>query len=325
MVKSLKNKPNTPGTSQDWPYSQLRDETANQLGTPVDKEVYEDIHQYFMRLLDFAGITPNEDFDNAANGFQLFDAFLKLTQPEFASSLYTISQNATTGLKEIEVTDRFLECFVVSDPNGQQALEAINSPNHKAGDAVVLFFQNEIKIQGQSGGTDYSIALQNPAFASQPSITVIPGIPYVFRLGDSPNQWFLESSFIHLLDLLSTKANKFPEKNFKEISTDAVNGYEGNWGPDPAYSDRIGWYKDDRQHVYFQGTVREGSEESINLTLTICTLPLDVTPSEEIRCAANDPVNETVRRIYVKTNGQVQVDAAQPNSEVDLGQLQFKV
>lgn len=78
MAIDLLNKPNTEGTSVDYPYGNIKDDTGSNNGTPVNKEVYADFHQFFAKLMAEAGISYNNVPDNFTNGFQYFLSLLKL-------------------------------------------------------------------------------------------------------------------------------------------------------------------------------------------------------------------------------------------------------
>jgi len=75
---SLLQKTNVDGPDSEWPYGTIRDKTMSQSGTPVNHEVYSDIHQFFMKMMDEAVITPNNQFDNEYNGWQLYEALIEL-------------------------------------------------------------------------------------------------------------------------------------------------------------------------------------------------------------------------------------------------------
>lgn len=78
MARSLVNKPNVEPPDSDFPYARLKDDSGSDDGTPVDEEVYGDMHQFFEKLMAEADVTHNELPDNAYSGFQLFEALHKL-------------------------------------------------------------------------------------------------------------------------------------------------------------------------------------------------------------------------------------------------------
>lgn len=71
---ALKNKPNVQAPDSDYPYGDIKDDTGANDGTPVDRQVYGDFHQFFEKLMHEAKLTANGLPDNDYNGFQLFDA-----------------------------------------------------------------------------------------------------------------------------------------------------------------------------------------------------------------------------------------------------------
>lgn len=74
MSKVLANIVNTIPPDADYPNGGIMDDTGSGDGTPVNSDVYSDIVQFFQKLLISAGITANDDPDNAANGYQLLEA-----------------------------------------------------------------------------------------------------------------------------------------------------------------------------------------------------------------------------------------------------------
>ncbi len=75
MARSLQNKPQVEAPSARYPEGRIKDDDGSgTTGTPVNEDVYGDIHQFFARLMAENGITPNEIPDNAYDGFQLIKA-----------------------------------------------------------------------------------------------------------------------------------------------------------------------------------------------------------------------------------------------------------
>ena len=56
--------------------------------------MYADIHQFFAKLMDYAGVTPNGLPDNDYSGFQLMEALLKGSRPYKATVGY-LTQTGT--------------------------------------------------------------------------------------------------------------------------------------------------------------------------------------------------------------------------------------
>ncbi len=74
MAIKLLDKENVDGEDSDYIYGKIKDDDGTGNGTPVDVKTYGDFHQFFARLMDKAGIVPNDLPDNNYSGFQLFDA-----------------------------------------------------------------------------------------------------------------------------------------------------------------------------------------------------------------------------------------------------------
>jgi hypothetical protein len=76
-MKRLQTKPNTIAPDADYPYGDIKNDTGIDDGTPVDRDVYADFHQFFEKMFDESGLTANNLPDNATNGFQLYQAMLE--------------------------------------------------------------------------------------------------------------------------------------------------------------------------------------------------------------------------------------------------------
>lgn len=78
MAYAITDKPNTSAPDSDYPYGNIRDKEIGTPGTGVNKLVYADFHQFFAKLMDYAGVTPNGLPDNEFNGYQLMEALMEL-------------------------------------------------------------------------------------------------------------------------------------------------------------------------------------------------------------------------------------------------------
>lgn len=96
MAIKLLDKPNVESVSYDYPYGNIKDNPGDNTGTPVNKLVYADFHQFFAKLMDDAGISYNGLPDNATDGFQYWLALIKVIKDNCA--FYTdISASVTTN------------------------------------------------------------------------------------------------------------------------------------------------------------------------------------------------------------------------------------
>lgn len=92
----LLDKPNVMPADAEYPYGDIRDREPGQAnGTPVNREVYADHHQFFEELMSdnviYGGDAPNGLPDNYYNGFQLNRALDKVI--DFFINLKAILQN----------------------------------------------------------------------------------------------------------------------------------------------------------------------------------------------------------------------------------------
>lgn len=78
MALPLSGKTNVTAPNEAYPYGDIKDNTGSNNGTPVNKSVYADIHQFFAKLFDVSGLTYNNVPDNFTNGFQYFNALLEI-------------------------------------------------------------------------------------------------------------------------------------------------------------------------------------------------------------------------------------------------------
>lgn len=79
-MRILANKTNVVAPDADYPYGRIKDNPGNNTGTPINEQVYGDIHQFFERMMDkqagapVGTVTPNDLPENEDNGFQMFEA-----------------------------------------------------------------------------------------------------------------------------------------------------------------------------------------------------------------------------------------------------------
>lgn len=78
MALSILAKENVEAASANYPFGSIRDKTLSVGGTPVNRTTYTDMHQFFAKLMNFAGVTPNNLPDNDYSGWQLMEALMTL-------------------------------------------------------------------------------------------------------------------------------------------------------------------------------------------------------------------------------------------------------
>lgn len=95
-MKKLQNKVNVSPVDAVNLYGAIKDDTGSNNGTPVDTELMNDAAVFFERLMVKAAVTANGLPDNETNGWQLYEAFRKITKP-YKAYAGTIGQTGTAA------------------------------------------------------------------------------------------------------------------------------------------------------------------------------------------------------------------------------------
>lgn len=95
-MKRLQDKTNVIAPTAEYPYGSVKDNPGDNSGTPANRDLFSDSMQLMEKLIAESGITANGLPDNATNGFQLYEAFRKLTHP-FKGYEFLISQSGTSA------------------------------------------------------------------------------------------------------------------------------------------------------------------------------------------------------------------------------------
>lgn len=100
MAIRLQSKPNVIPPGGDYPYGDIKDNSGSADGTPLNKLVHADFHQFFAKLLADGGVTGNDLPDNNLNGFQYAQALNNIVQTfvavETALRVSAVSSEAST-------------------------------------------------------------------------------------------------------------------------------------------------------------------------------------------------------------------------------------
>lgn len=84
----------------NYPNGRIRNNTGSNNGTPVNEEVYGDLHEMKDKLMRLYGIEYNNLPDNETNGYQLIDALVALaSKNDFILDLTTSGGNLRVALK----------------------------------------------------------------------------------------------------------------------------------------------------------------------------------------------------------------------------------
>lgn len=197
MAIKLQDKPNTIAPNTDYPYGAIKDNTGSNDGTPVNKLVYDDLHQFFAKIMDAAGIAYNGLPDNFTNGFQYFMALIKLIRTSLSyediSSSVTVNTAVFTEFGKVirRYDDKTIDVQLIVTYNGSVAADTLilSGLPHKtvffiqtrvvgpAGSAIVNLRQNDLLNPGRLY-TDQVL----PDLDATPSNTTTLGITYSYKI-----------------------------------------------------------------------------------------------------------------------------------------------
>lgn len=95
-MKLLQHKDGVESPTNTYPFGKTKNNSGTNDGFPLTSETLEDYHQFFAKMFDASGIAASGLPDNAINGFQLFDAFRKLTRTD-KQYFANITQSGTSN------------------------------------------------------------------------------------------------------------------------------------------------------------------------------------------------------------------------------------
>lgn len=90
----------------NYPNGRIRDNSGAGDGTPVNRLVYGDLHEFFAKLMRLANMVYSGLPDNETNGYQLIDALIQLaTKNDFIYNVTSVSGVLNIGLNLANVKD----------------------------------------------------------------------------------------------------------------------------------------------------------------------------------------------------------------------------
>ena len=107
MAIKLEDKPQVNSPNPEYPYGEIRDDSSSGAddGTPVNKLVYGDMHQFFASLMAnsiaIGGADYNDQPENAYDGFQYYQAMVNIIT--FAINLRALTET-TANWTDITLT-----------------------------------------------------------------------------------------------------------------------------------------------------------------------------------------------------------------------------
>lgn len=146
MSIKLTSKANTSPVSAQDPYGAIKDATLTSAGTPLTKAVHNDIHIFFERLKDIAGITDNGLLDNDTNGFQTYEALSKtIAVPLF----YQLCQQAGVSITHSTIPTNEMIVFGYGLYNDRGILKSVKIDSTTYTD-VIVYYQGEMFLLSQT-------------------------------------------------------------------------------------------------------------------------------------------------------------------------------
>ena len=124
MARSINQKANTTSPNSVYPFGDIKDDSGQNDGTPVNRSVYADFHQFFEKLMNSAGTVANGLPDNADNGFQLFEAFntIKTDSDKYSNGVFGFDSEIITDSSAVSFRHKITasEDFIYAliDDNG---------------------------------------------------------------------------------------------------------------------------------------------------------------------------------------------------------------
>ena len=138
MAIKLEDKVNTEAPSATYPFGNIKDNTGSNNGTPVDKNVYADFHQFFAKMMSESGIAYNGLPDNNTDGFQYWLALVEAVKNN--CNFYTdISSSISLG-SGFTVSQKLI--WQYADNTIQVICELGYSTNMPAGSVVLSGLPN---------------------------------------------------------------------------------------------------------------------------------------------------------------------------------------
>lgn len=150
----LKNNINVDNSDPvNYPDGRIKDNTGPGNGTPVNRNVYGDLHANISKLMRLYNIVPSGLPDNETNGYQIIDSLIALASKN--DYIYALSTNGTTELSvDIKLSlmkdNEFLVCRAAANKTTETTIKGSNgtafavtySGNFKANEYVRVIKTN---------------------------------------------------------------------------------------------------------------------------------------------------------------------------------------
>ena len=147
MIPLNSNAPNVDNSDLfNYPDGRIKDNSGVGGGTPVNRNVYGDLHSNISRLMRLYGITPNGLPDNETSGYQIIEAIAALASKN--DYIYPLTTDGTFLNIQIKLslmqTNEFLVCLAANDKGAETQIKGstgspfavVYSGNFKANEYV---------------------------------------------------------------------------------------------------------------------------------------------------------------------------------------------
>jgi hypothetical protein len=106
-MKLLATKANVNAADADYPYGDVRNKAGATPGTLYNKEFMNDMVQFFERMFAVSGLVANGEFDNATNGFQLFESLMTVIPKKYVKQVSSVFDGDVITITRAEIVAAF--------------------------------------------------------------------------------------------------------------------------------------------------------------------------------------------------------------------------
>jgi hypothetical protein len=155
-MRAITSLPNTTSPDADFPYGRFKDTVGANPGTRVNESMAGDWAQFFAKIMDEAGITPNGLPDSEYSGWQLYEAlkgvFGGTRKKVIPIGTWNMDTTASVAVAHgVTLANIRSVSFVIIDDAGTFVTNGLN-PVSFATDASLLADATNITLARRSGG-----------------------------------------------------------------------------------------------------------------------------------------------------------------------------
>jgi hypothetical protein len=143
MIRLI-NKPDIEAPSLDYPFGSIQDDSAGIDGTPLNRLVHSDQHQFFEKLIEDGEVTANNLPDNSLNGYQLNEALDNVIAFRDIDLIQSFNQNTNP----LEVWQFFYKNIINTTGNSNLPATVSSTWTWEGGSVIYNY-----KVYNSSNGT----------------------------------------------------------------------------------------------------------------------------------------------------------------------------